>query len=327
VTEHFCTMFDAQFLPIGLALHESLMRHHPAAELWVLCLDDATAAALQSCARPGLRIIPLSEVENDALRAARAARSLREYYWTLTPWMFGAVFDRAPQAARVTYADADLYFFRSAGVLLDRMTPDRDILITHHAYAPEHDYAATSGPYCVQLVSVRRTAAALAAVAWWRDRCLEWCYARIEGDRFGDQRYLERWPAMLGDRLLVVNDSELTGAPWNASLAEQRPGDAWNPVFYHFHGFRYLSGERAQLLPTTPEYRIGPKTWRLYREYVDAIRRATRGLRAAGVAAPGLATPPGFEDYDPWLVVLRRFARLVKRRLQPMTRKPVVSVR
>ena len=31
----------------------------------------------------------------------------------------------------------------------------------------------------------------LKALKWWRDRCLEWCYARIEDGKFGDQFYIE----------------------------------------------------------------------------------------------------------------------------------------
>lgn len=320
-------MFDVQFLPMGLALHDSLRRHSPSSILWVVCLDKRTADALRALDRPGVRIVPVNDIETDALRAVCTTRALREYYWTLTPWMFETVFDRAPAAPRVTYVDADLYFFRSPMVILDGMTAAHEALITHHAYAPQYDFSATSGPFCVQFLCVKRTAEARRVVAWWRDRCLEWCYAKLDADRFGDQRYLERWPEMLGERLLIINRSDWTGAPWNACLAEDRAGPAWTPVFYHFHGFRHLSGDRALLLPTTPRYEIGPKTWRLYRTYVLAITRVSRMLRRAGIDITGIETPQGLEDFDPWPTVLRRFARLVKRRLQPISRRPIVSIR
>ncbi len=320
-------MFDARFLPQGLALYESLTRHCAHALLWVVCLDQATQDALASLRLPALRTIALKEMETDQLRSVRSDRTDREYYWTLTPRLFEAVFDRVPDASRVTYVDADLYFFRSPMVILDGMTAAHEALITHHAYAPQYDFSATSGPFCVQFLCVKRTAEVRRVVAWWRDRCLEWCYATLDADRFGDQRYLERWPEMLGERLLIINRSDWTGAPWNACLAEDRAGPAWTPVFYHFHGFRHLSGDRALLLPTTPRYEIGPKTWRLYRTYVLAIRRVSRMLRRAGIDITGIETPQGLEDFDPWPTVLRRFARLVKRRLQPISRRPIVSIR
>ena len=324
--EHYCTMFDANFLPMGVALAESLWRHSPEAQLWVLCLDNDTEEALRTMNLPRLRTIALRDLETNALRTVREGRTLREYYWTLTPWTFNAVFERSATAARVTYLDADLYFFQPPAVLLDQMTAGHEVLVTHHAYAPEYDTASVNGAFCVQFVSVRRTPQALAVVNWWRDRCLEWCYARAENGQFGDQRYLESWPAMLGEQLLVINSAEWTGAPWNASLAERR-GGSWTPVFYHFHGFRYLSGDRVLQYPLHPAYEIGASTHPLYREYVGAITRASRALRRAGFAIAGGTTPEGFEDYDRWIDVLRRAGRLMKRRLQPAARRPIVSVR
>jgi hypothetical protein len=327
VSERYCTLFDIDFLPMGLALYESLTRHQPQAVLWVLCLDDDTFRALQALRLPQARLVRLADIEDDRLRAVRGSRTRREYYWTLTPWMFDMVFDRDADASRVTYLDADLYFFQSPAVLLDAMTPSHEVLITDHAFAPQHDYRATSGRFCVQFVSARRQPAALQAVAWWRDRCLEWCHAEFDGERCGDQMYLEQWPSMLGAALLIVDRADLTGAPWNACLAERESSARWTPVFYHFHGFRYLSGDRVLLAPSHPAYEIGPKAWALYRTYVAAIRRASRTLRKTGIRINGSEPPQGYEDYDAWGTVLRRAARLIKRRLQPLERRPIVSVR
>ncbi len=324
--EHYCTMFDAAFLPMGLALYESLCRVAIDAELWVLALDEATLRVLQALRLPRLRTIPLNNVETADLRAVKKQRSASEYYWTLTPFVFDAVFDRAPAASRVTYLDADLYFFRSPAIILGEMDPARHVLITDHAFAPKYaHYAERSGRFCVQFVTVARTSEARSVLAWWRARCLEWCYDRWEDGRFGDQRYLESWPTMLGEGLSIVHRPDWTGAPWNACLAEERAERRWVPVFYHFHGFRCLTGDRAFLFPQN--YEIGPKAGLLYREYIAAVRRSNRLARGAGLKVPGAPTPAGFEDFDPWPTVARRFLRLVRRRLQPPVAKPIVSIR
>src|SRR5580704_3486074 len=39
---HYCTYFDQNFLPFGLALHESLKRHESDFVLHTLCLDEPT---------------------------------------------------------------------------------------------------------------------------------------------------------------------------------------------------------------------------------------------------------------------------------------------
>jgi hypothetical protein len=99
-------------------------------------------------------------------------------------------------------------------------------------------------------------------------------------------------------------------------------------VFFHFHGFRRLSDDRVLLFPINPwTYKLGPKAHRLYEAYITAIRRGNRTLRRAGFSVRGMDTPPGLEDFDPWPTVLRRFGRLVKRRLQPASRRPIVSIR
>lgn len=324
--EHYCTLFDTSFLPMGLALAESLERQDPNSVLWVLCLDEVTEQLIHSLRQPHIRTIALHEIETEALIKVRAERTRREYYWTLTPWVFDAVFDREPTASRVTYLDADLYFFGPPQKILEQMTPAHHIIVTHHAYAPEYQaYAKTSGEFCVQFITVARTSEARAVIGWWRDRCLEWCHAIADETRFGDQRYLESWPKMLGDGLLIINRADWTGAPWNACLADRREDVHWMPVFYHFHGVRVLTDDRVILFPRS--YAIGRQAWPIYREYVAALRRSNGLVRRAGVRIVGTPTPAGLEAFDRPSTPLRRFRRLVRDWLFPSAVKLIVSIR
>ena len=59
----------------------------------------------------------------------------------------------------------------------------------------------------------------IAALRWWHDRCVEWCYQRFEDGKFGDQKYLDDWP----DRFAGVHVVDHPGvglAPWNVSRHE-----------------------------------------------------------------------------------------------------------
>ena len=116
--EHFVTLFDRSYLPMGLALHDSLMAQGQPFCLWVICMDETVEEQLSRLSLPHVTLIPLREVETRELLAVKPARSTGEYCWTMTPFSFKAVFDRDPDVERVTYLDSDLFFFSSPQLLL-----------------------------------------------------------------------------------------------------------------------------------------------------------------------------------------------------------------
>src|SRR5260221_7944857 len=95
----YCTYFDHNYLPRGLALYRSLQRHSPGARLWVLCLSDACHQALTTLAPPALIPVRLSDFEaaDPAVAATRPMRSQVEYYFTCTPAWKRFVLTQEPQ--------------------------------------------------------------------------------------------------------------------------------------------------------------------------------------------------------------------------------------
>ena len=63
MTHSFCTLFDSNYLPRGLALYRSLQRHCPAFRLWVFCMDIEAERILRQLDLPDLTIVPLVELE------------------------------------------------------------------------------------------------------------------------------------------------------------------------------------------------------------------------------------------------------------------------
>lgn len=284
--EHYCTLFDSVFLPQGLCLYESLCRHAQPFRLWVLCMDERVERGLQALNLPNLSAIPLRDFEDVRLLAVKPSRSRGEYCWTLTPFIFDAVLRRAPEAARVTYLDADLYFFSPPMALHEEFrTSGKDVLLTEHAYAPEYDQSKKSGRFCVQFLTFRATPGAERVRKWWQDRCLEWCYARFEDGKFGDQKYLDAWPKMFDNEIHIVRQSNLTMAPWNAKhLMKQGYG---TPVFYHFHGLRRITRFQWMLYLI---YEPGGQARKLYDEYCESLSRSLRLLQNARIES---VTPAG----------------------------------
>jgi hypothetical protein len=299
--EHFVTLFDDSFLPIGLALYRSLVEQARPFRLWVVAIDAEVERHLAQLALPDLVVIPLSSIESPDLLAVKPGRTRAEYCWTLTPFTAQAVFDRDPSARRATYVDADVFFFDDPRILLEELDQSgKHVLVTEHAYAPEYDRSHDSGRFCVQFLTFDRSDAAREVMRWWQDRCLEWCFARYVDGKFGDQVYLDQWPTLFGQSVHIVRQVEKTLAPWNVRhFTDGRPSPA-RPVFYHFHGLRLLPQRRARLFKF---YDVGAAGRAIYDKYLAALGDSYVQLRGAGIETPVHALPP--ERYG-WLKSLGR---------------------
>jgi hypothetical protein len=284
-TEHFCTLFDSNFLPMGLAQYASLEKHHGNFHLWVVCMDDRVESQLKALGLPRLSTITLEEMETPALREAKANRTRREYCWTLTSSTFRAVFARDPSLERVTYLDADVFFFADPSRLLSEFTETgKHVLYTDHAFAPEYEQGAASGKYCVQFLTARNTPEARKVIEWWCERCLEWCYDRPEPGRFGDQKYLEQWESLFPEETHVLRQTEQTLAPWNVEHSFRTRG-FYRPVLYHFHSLRIVSPKKVRLFLSYP---LSKTVDPVYEEYVSELRQAVGVMHAHGYPTPYL---------------------------------------
>lgn len=307
--EHFCTLFDAGFVLQGMALHTSLVRHARPFHLWIVCMDDVVRELLRSVNLPHVTLIDVGEIETNDLRSVKATRSTAEYCWTLTPFVCPAILERAPEAERVTYVDADVMFFDDPRILLAELDArGKDVLVTEHAYAEEYDQSATSGRFCVQFVTFTRSDAADRVARWWQERCIEWCYARFEDGKFGDQKYLDVWPMLFGDVVQISSMTDRTLAPWNVRHFAAKNNGTLMPVFYHFHGLRRFGRRHLRLYWG---YQVGAAARRIYRECVLALRDAARRLDETGARVPH---PPRLTLRE-WLWMTKprlraRFARL-----------------
>jgi len=274
--EHFVTLFDSNFLPMGICLHASLMEHAMPFHLWVICMDELVEQHLRQLALPHVSLIPLREVESVDLLNVKGGRTRAEYCWTLTPFTPQFVFDRDQTVRQVTYLDADLFFFDSPQILIREFEESgKQVLITEHAYAAEYDQAIISGKFCVQFMTFNRTEGGLKVMGWWQARCLEWCFNRVEDGKFGDQKYLDDWPERFANEVHVSRQVEKTLAPWNVYHFEKH-NRTLSPVFYHFHSLRIVSQNKVRLYIG---YKVGPQGKVLYRQYIDSLKRSIRLIR------------------------------------------------
>jgi len=242
----FCTYFDQRYLARGLALHESLERHCADFRLWILCMDRECYQDLMRRQLANVYLIALEDFErNDAtLLAVKSERSSTEYYFTCTPSLPLYIFRCFPEQDILTYLDADLFFFNDPAPLFDELGQG-SVGIIEHRLPAELRHLEIYGIYNVGWITFRRDEQGLACLQWWRERCIEWCYDRVEPGRFADQKYLDQWPELFpGVRVLQHKGANV--APWNVSRykltakGEQIFVDDQPLLFYHFHGLNQI---------------------------------------------------------------------------------------
>ncbi len=284
---HFCTYFDRGFLIPGLALWRSLQAHAADTVLWVLALDDFTAELLRDLGEPGLRVVALAEVERgDAdLAAAKANRTRVEYLFTLSPCWPRWLLRRHPEIDRVTYLDADLFFFASPAPIFAAMdAAHASVLVTAHRFPPWLRHYEQHGTFNVGVLAFRNDDPGRACLDDWRRECLAWCHDRVEDGKYADQKYLDAWPERLGQTLLVLDRPGVNLAPWNwagQDFVSRQWVDEGELIVFHFARFRPLLGDRwwqsGQL-----DYGVMPFTLRnaLYGPYWRALAAARAEIAA-----------------------------------------------
>lgn len=220
---------------------ESLNQHCKDYHLFILAFDSIAYLTLKELNYPHTTLIAMNDFEDEALLLAKENRTNAEYCWTCTPSLILYCI-KTFNLPHCTYLDADLYFFDNPNPLIDEMQSN-SILITRHNYTPRYNQESTSGIYCVQFMTFKSTPEGLGALRWWRDRCLEWCYARFEEGKFGDQKYLDDWPTRFKG-VHVLKNPRGGLAPWNIQQF-----NGIEPIFYHFHHLKFIGEDKVDLSP------------------------------------------------------------------------------
>ncbi len=214
--------------------------------IFIVCFDDLTRDLLEKLSIPGVVPIALRDIEagDDALVSCKANRTAVEYLWTTTPTIILRVLERNPEIDVLTYLDADLFFFSSPEPIYQELGSSQ-VLIHEHRFSPRHAHLEKNGRFNVGLLCFRNSEAGLEVVRWWRERCIEWCYAHSENGKMGDQGYLTDWPTRFSG-ITISQHLGVGTAPWNQEQynfagSSTCPTVNGQPiVFFHFHSFQFI---------------------------------------------------------------------------------------
>ena len=265
---NFCTLFDSFYLSRGLAMYESLNEHSSDFHLYIFAFDDLSEEILLSLDLENVTVISLAEFETEELKGVKKVRSKAEYCWTCTPSVISYVIENY-HVSDCTYIDSDLFFYSDPSVLISELDEfNKDVLITEHRYSylPRLYEEKRGGRFCVQFLTVRNNESGLQVLEKWRKQCINWCYARYEDGKFGDQKYLDEWPSIY-QNVHILNHEGGGIAPWNLQQylfcndknimtgRIKKTGFKFDVVFFHFQYVKFLENGYCDigwyLLPTS----------------------------------------------------------------------------
>jgi len=235
----FCTLFDSNYLYKGLALYRSLSNVCNNFHLFILACDDNCDLILKSLNLENTTIISLSKFETKELLNVKEGRNNAEYYWTCGPSFIYYCLNQF-NLDHCTYLDSDLMFFSSPKPLFDEIGKN-SVAITEH-FTKRTD--KLGGRFCVQFVYFKNDGDGMKALTWWLDQCIEWCFARYENGKYGDQKYLDYFPEKFNN-VHIIENRGCGVAPWNFKqykfIDNQNfvfRNKKYKIIFFHFHGIR-----------------------------------------------------------------------------------------
>lgn len=268
----FVTVFNKKFLGQGALLCRSLLITQVSSSITVftddLDLEPTLLGFFEYESRKKIKVQLLKEIETGDLLEAKATRSPREYYWTLASTILSQELEKSD--CPVAYVDADTFYFRDIATSFEHFFGDNNkhVLITPHFYDHHSDYSWKFGIYCVQLVIGKPQGRDI--IRNWAQECLEWCYDRIEGEKYGDQKYLDYWPIKYGPRVYVASKEHPILGPWN-----QRSIYDVEPLGIHFQGLRV---SKSGYIDLGHDLITHPRFERYYLPYIESLR-SILGLR------------------------------------------------
>ena len=248
----YCTLFDKNYLPQALSLIESLKNNISFFSIYCFCMDEESLHQINKI--KSQKIIPISykQLENhySDLKIIKTNRSIAEYYFTCTSAICSYLFDHFGEIELLTYLDADLYFFSPPDSIYEELE-NASVGIIEHKFSFFGLKYEKYGKYNVGWVSFRNDPTGRRCLEDWKRDCFEWCYDRLENNKFADQKYLDFWQEKYS-RIKVIENIGANLAPWNVGryhltiVVDSNTVfvDNQKLIFYHFASFKKVASNR-----------------------------------------------------------------------------------
>jgi glycosyltransferase involved in cell wall biosynthesis/SAM-dependent methyltransferase len=261
-----CTIVARNYLAQARVLARSFAHQHDGGEMFVLVIDDLTAA-VGDAQEPFVVVRPAELDLPEFLRMA-TMYDVTELATAVKPAFLLHLLERTGKA--VLYLDPDIEVF---GCLdeVEGFADAHGLVLTPHLIQPlPHDDKQpadldilVSGAFNLGFVAVAPREDVLALLKWWHERLSVDCIIDHANGHFVDQRWMDLSPGFVSD-LLILRDPGYNVAYWNLGSRRVELEDGRYTVngaplrFMHYSGFdpdhplrlsRHQTRERLVALP------------------------------------------------------------------------------
>lgn len=248
---NFTTVCDINYLPQGLALYRSLMKHNSSFILYWGCMDEKALETVMSLNMPNVIAYSTQNFGSNGM-------SHKEYAWSLASRFTWWILERYDMD-NITYLDADLYFYQDFELIFNEIGEKSIGLIEHRI--PTYK---TVGKYNVSFNYFKNDEAGRECLHSWQRLCADKGNEHFEEyGSAGDQKYLELFFKWHPTKIHIINCGHI--AWWNSKYVTF-DGDSiiWNGerqllIYTHYSHFKltdegYTHDEMVKMPPRLKEY-------------------------------------------------------------------------
>jgi|688.fasta_scaffold170973_2 hypothetical protein len=229
---NFCSYFDKNYLSKFLVLRDSFANLNCDIIFYVLPLDDFSYNFLKNKNFKNVIICNLNELEKKFpdLNKIKNTRTNIEYYFTLSPYL-PIFLQEKFNLEKLSYIDVDSFFFKNPNFFYKSLKIYSIILI-------KQNFKEKYGKFNVGWISYNFLHQDTKKILEkWKIECTNWCYDKVEKNRYADQKYLDDWPLLSND-IIICDPKVSMFSPWD-SKNKCLIKNIENFYCYHFQGLKF----------------------------------------------------------------------------------------
>jgi hypothetical protein len=280
--KYFCTLFDINYISFAKALFSSLNNQEFKFTIFAFCMDEDSYNNIIESNLPNVVPINLIDLENKLteLGIVKKSRTKVEFYYTCSPAICKYVLEVFPFVDEITYLDSDLYFFCSPIAIFKEIDEaNASVGIIEHRFSFLTKRNIIYGRFNVGWITFKKDNSGLICLNSWYNDCINWCFQKLEGGKYADQKYLDNWPIKY-DNIRIINNVGANVAIWNIRnytikyinnkiLINDSP-----LIFYHFANLEQISFNKFKTNLSRVFMRCsGVIKKQIYIPYVNEVKR------------------------------------------------------